>query len=297
MRFRGVYGPVITPFTASGDLDRAGFEQNIRAHMQQGLAGAVVCGSTGEAALLSETERQQLVAWARPLIGAGRQLLAGVGAESTRTTVHYARQAAAAGADAALVIAPHYFASSMTDEALRAHFLRVADDSPIPVVLYNNPKYMHYKMSPALVGELARHGNVVGIKDSLGQRDLFASYMQCQSPTFTVLTGNGTFLQTAMELGAPGGILAVSLFAPEMALAVFNAMERQDPAAAAEMQERLTPLARVIVGELGPAGVKVAMDLVGLRGGAPRSPLLPLPKPEVQRVEGLLREAQLEVAA
>ena len=288
----GVFGPVTTPFRPDGEVDRAAFERNLTAHMRHGLRGVVVTGSTGEAVLLDERERQQLVEWARPIVSGNGVLMAGAGAESTRTTVKYASSAARAGADAVLVVAPHYFGSAMTDAALRAHYLRVADESPVPVILYNIPKYMHFRLSDALVAELARHENVIGIKDSSGQKDSLAGYLAAQSPTFAVLTGNGQFWRTALGMGAQGGILAVALFAAELALGVASAVQRSDAATADELQNRLSPLARTIVGELGVPGVKAALDLVGLHGGAPRLPLLPLSQAEQQRVRDLLRQAE-----
>jgi 4-hydroxy-2-oxoglutarate aldolase len=294
---RGIFAPLTTQFTESGELDRAGFEHNVRAHLDAGLRGVVVTGSTGEAPLLDEHERESLVEWARPHVGADQVLIAGVGAESTRTTVKFAEHAAERGADAVLVVAPHYFSSAMSDEALREHYLRVAEESPVPVVLYNSPKYMHYKLSPTLVRELALHENVIGIKDSTGEKEMFADYLLSQSDTFHVLTGNGTFLKTALEMGGRGGIVAVSLFAPELSLDVAAAVAKHDGATAEALQNRLTPLARVIVGELGPAGIKAAMDCVGLRGGPPRAPLLPIGRANWERVRQLLRDAELPVAA
>ena len=104
-------------------------------------------------------------------------------------------------------------------------------------------------------------------------------------------------VKTALEMGGRGGIVAVSVFAPETTLGVADAMGRRDSAAAEALQDRLTPLARVIVGDLGPAGIKAALDIIGLRGGAPRSPLLPLSGADLDRVRQLLSEAELLVAA
>jgi 4-hydroxy-2-oxoglutarate aldolase len=296
MELKGIYGPVTTPFTANGELDRAAFDHNIKAHIAQGLDGVVAAGSTGEAALLDEAERDALIEWARPNVPGDRLLIAGVGGESTRITVRRARRAAERGANAALVVAPHYFSSAMTEDALRSHYRRVADDSPIPIILYNIPKFMHFRLSGALVAELAKHENVIGIKDSSGDRDSLAEYLAAQSDRFTVLTGNGPFFRTALGMGARGGILAVALFAPELSLAVLEAA-RMGSADADALQSRLTPPAKVIVGELGIAGVKAALDLVDMRGGPPRSPLQPLPPDAVERVRVLLREAELTVAA
>lgn len=294
---RGVFGPVTTPFGADGELDGAGLEGNLAAHLRAGLDGVVVTGSTGEAALLDEREREQMVEIGRRVVPKDKLLIAGCGAESTRTTLRYIEQSAKRGADAALVVAPHYFGSAMTESALRSHYTQVAEQSPLPVILYNIPRYMHFRLSNALVSELARHENVIGIKDSSGDQDSLKGYLESQSDRFTVLTGNGPFWKTALQLGARGGILAYALFLPEPALAVFSAMQRGDTAAAGELHERVTLAARTIVNELGPAGVKAALDVIGLRGGAPRLPLLPLSKDDTERVRRLMREAEQAVAA
>lgn len=293
----GVFGPVTTPFRVDGELDAAAFQSNVAAHIRAGLDGIVVSGSTGEAALLDEREREQLVEMARRVVPRERLLMAGCGAESTRATLTYIENAAKRGADAALVVAPHYFGSAMTDAALRAHYTQVADRSPIPVVLYNIPKYMHFRLSNALVKELALHDNVIGIKDSSGDRDSFTGYLEAQDASFAVLTGSGQLWKSALQMGARGGVLAVALFLPELTFAVRAALARGDVTAADELQERLTPAARNVVGDLGVAGVKAALDVMGLKGGAPRPPLLPLTPQDAERVRQLMREAEQAVAA
>jgi 4-hydroxy-2-oxoglutarate aldolase len=297
LSLQGIFAPVITPFKQDGELDRAAFEHNVAAHMAAGLRGVVVTGSTGEAALLDERERESLGSWARQHVRGDRLLIVGVGAESTRTTLRLADTAGEIGADAILVVAPHYFSSSMTEEALRAHYLRIADESASPVILYNIPKYMHFRLSKALVSELAKHENIIGIKDSSGDRDSLTDYLAPQGDGFTTITGSGQLWGTALQMGARGGILAVALFAPSLSQAVYDAVARKDVATADALQARLTPLAKHIVGEMGPAGVKAAMDCVGLKGGQPRSPLQPLSRADADRVRQLLREAELSVAA
>jgi 4-hydroxy-2-oxoglutarate aldolase len=277
----------VTNFDPSGVLARTAFAENIRAHLDAGLRGVVVCGSTGEAALLDEAERASLVEVARYAVPNDRWLIAGTGAESTRTTRRYTRLAAERGADAVLVVAPHYYGAKT---ALRDHYAAVADESPVPVVLYNIPKYMHFSLAPQLVAELAQHENIIGIKDSSGDLELLASYLKAQSDQFTVLTGNGSTFKRALELGARGGILAVALFAPSLSLEVYDT--RSDSA-----QQRLAPLAARIVGEMGVPGVKAALDRVGLVGGAVRAPLAPLGAGELAQVTELLRVAELSLAA
>lgn len=293
----GVLSPVTTPFGSDGELDLDAFRKNVRTHLATGISGVVVAGSTGEAALLDEVERGLLIEAARGMVAGDRVLLAGTGAESTRSCLRQTRAAAERGADAALVVAPHYFTSSMTAEALFGHYRRVADQSPIPILLYNIPKYMHFQLAPTLVSELAMHQNVIGIKDSSGDRELLAVYLNNQNERFSVFTGSGALMQTALQHGAKGAILAVSLFAPALVMEVWNGMHSGDIAAAERAQALLSPLSNRIVGDLGIAGVKAAMDLVGLVGGAPRSPLLPLSAPARRAIRQLFADADIGGAA
>src|SRR5690606_8338366 len=262
MQLQGIFAPVVSTFHASTeDLDLEGFAANVRSHVAEGLGGVVVAGSTGEAALLSEAERGALVATAREHTPAGKLVIAGCGGESTRVTVARTQQAKDNGADAVLVVAPHYYANAMTEEVLRAHYRRVADESPLPVVLYNIPKYAHFALPAELVAELAQHQNVIGIKDSSGVIEMLKGYLRAQSGSFTVLTGSGSGLQAGLEAGARGGILAVSLFAAGFALEVMRELADGNAKAAAAAQARLKPMADVIVAKLGVPGVKAAMDL------------------------------------
>ena len=292
----GILAPAATPFAANGDLDAAAFMANVRAHLAAGLSGIVVAGSTGEAALLSEEERLVLVDAARAEVPDDRWLIAGIGAESTRLTVARARSAARRGAELVLVVAPHYYgAGVLTAEALRTHFTAVADASPVPVLLYNIPKFAHLTLEPELVAELARHENIVGMKDSAGDVERLAGYLRSQGDAFSVLTGHAPTLARAVELGVRGAVLAVSLFAPALALETLRlASTRGD---ASDAQARLTPLGRDVAGAMGPAGIKAAMDAVGLAGGDPRPPLLPLSAADRARVADALGEAGVTALA
>ena len=292
-RFGGVMGPMVTPFKADESLDIPGFEQNVRGHIAAGLHGVLVAGSTGEAALLTDDERRTLTEVARKLVPGDRTLLVGTGAESTRQCIARCRDAASSGADAVLVVAPHYYSSSMTPPAVKAHYLRVADESPIPVLLYNIPKYMHFRLEPELIAELAQHENIRGMKDSAGDMTIFARYAESNSEKFDVLTGHGGTFATALSLGARGGILAVALFAAELALEVWQGHNDQRIADAEAAQKPLVPMAAEIVARMGVPGVKAAMERVGLVGGHVRLPLLPTPSADLAIIDGLLGEPAL----
>ena len=294
INLRGVIAPVVTTFGERDEaLDLDAFATNLRAYVAAGLSGVVVCGSTGEAALLDEEERRSLIEHARGELPSDVLLIVGTGAESTRQCVQRCRVAYEHGAHAVLVVAPHYYSSSMTPAALESHYLRVADESPLPVLLYNIPKYMHFALEPDLVARLSAHENIVGMKDSAGDLGRLAGYVQSQRDDFTVLTGHGGSFHQALELGVRGGILAIALFAAELTLDIFENHRAGNRDVSAESQRAATPLALEIVGRMGVAGVKAAIDRVGLRGGRVRAPLLPLGPEDSARVDTLLRDSRV----
>lgn len=289
----GLMVPAVTPFTPSGDLDRSAFSANLRAHLSIGMSGILVAGSSGEAALLDDTERGTLFNWAREVIPSDKWMLAGIGGESTRQTINRARIAHAEGADAVLVVAPHYYLKRTTEAALSAHYNAIADASPLPVMLYNIPVYAHLVLQPSLIHEMAKHPNVIGMKDSAGNLPMLAEYLTASSDKFRVLTGSGATAVAAVKAGADGAILAIALFAGPVALAMHAAQVAGDDITAAALQMKLAPLASDIGGALGPAGIKAAMDAVGLAGGAPRGPLQPLSAEERAVVRARLETAGL----
>jgi 4-hydroxy-2-oxoglutarate aldolase len=215
--------------------------------------------------------------------------LAGTGGESTRQAVALTRAAAREGADAALVRPPSYFAQAVSPATLADYFRAVADASPVPVLVYNIPKYTHLSIAAGLLEQLAGHTNIIGVKDSSGDAKNLAAYRDAV-PRWSVFVGSASLLYQALELGCEGGILAAACFAAELCARLLAAFRAGDRETAGRLQERLGPLDKEIVGRLGPAGVKAAMDAVGrgLYGGPVRPPLAPVAAADRERLARLL---------
>lgn len=285
----GIFPPLTTPFDrATGEIAPLQFRQNIERLLAAGVNGVVVSGSTGEAALLDADEQRRLVGVAREVMTDGAWLMVGTGGESTRETIALSRAAAAAGADAILVRPPSYYSGAVTPATLALHFRAVADASPVPVLIYNIPKYTHLALAPELLLQLAGHERIIGVKDSSGDPKSVAAY-RAAVPRWAVFVGGASLLFTALELGCQGGIVGVACYAPGLCVRLVRDFERGDRAAAGALQERITPLDKEIVGKFGPAGVKAAMDAVGLYGGPVRAPLAPLSDKDRERVSALVR--------
>jgi 4-hydroxy-2-oxoglutarate aldolase len=293
---RGVLPPVVTPFERDGSVDLAAFEANLEAYAAHDLAGVLVLGSNGEAASLEEGEKLALVGVARAACP-GRTLLVGTGLESTRATIALTRKVADAGADAALVLTPHYYKAQMTQAALHRHFEAVAEASPIPVLLYSVPQFTGLPFPAALASALASHANVAGMKESSGDVGLLARIVAAVPPRFEVLCGSATVFYPALCVGACGGILAVACCAPRPAAALYRAVQAGDHPRARRLQDALTPLAVAVTSAHGVAGLKAAMDAAGFRGGAVRSPLPPAPAELGSELRPLLAQAEAAVSS
>ena len=186
-----------------------------------------------------------------------------------------------------LVRPPAYFANATSPATLVAYYRAVADASPVPVLVYNIPKYTHLALAADLLQQLATHANIRGVKDSSGDVKNLAAYRDAV-PHWTVLAGSGSLLFAGLELGCDGGVLAVACYAARRCADIFAAFRAGDRDRAGALQEQLGPLDKEIVGRLGPAGVKAAMDAVGLYGGPVRAPLASLAPADRERVAHLV---------
>lgn len=297
--FSGTFLPVTTPFDpVTGDVDVIAFRANLRHWFENPIRGILVAGSTGESVFLDEQERVTLLEAARDVVPDDALIIAGTGGESTRHTIRMTQQAADAGAEAVLVSPPAFFKGAMSPEILARHYRAVADASPVPVLVYQVPlRLSTLELPTRLVAELCKHPNIVGIKDSRGQLGLLAELVEACVDDFQVLVGSGALLYGALEIGAVGGIVAVGLMAPAEAAEISVAFREGRSADAGRRQEQIAPVHNQIVGGMGAPGIKVALDMLGLRGGVPRPPLAPLPEARTEEARKILDDAGLLTVA
>jgi 4-hydroxy-2-oxoglutarate aldolase len=288
----GIFPALTTPF--SGDavaLDR--FRDNIHKYNEYSLSGFVVLGSTGECVLLSDEESERLVRTARESAAAGTKVIAGTARESTKLTIEFTNRLAGLGIDAALVRPPAYYKSKMDREALRQHYLTVADHSRVPVIVYNIPQNTGITLETALVVELAAHPNIVGLKESGGNLAMIAEVLLMVKPDFSYLLGSGNVFIPALALGASGAILAVANAAPGLCAEAYTLILEKKLEQAFEIQKALIPLNRAVTEIYGIAGLKYCLDLQGFQGGACRMPLADVPEKGKAELRGLLEKLGL----
>jgi 4-hydroxy-2-oxoglutarate aldolase len=287
-RFAGLYTPIVTPFTPTGEIDEAGIGSNVARYLASPLTGLVVLGSNGEAAQLEDEEADRVITIVRDLVPEGRPLLVGTGRESTRATIAASKRAAAIGATAVMARTPSFYKPQMTSDAFVRHFTEVADASPVPVFLYNVTMYTGVNLLPDAVAILSEHPNIVGIKDSGNDMLQLNDYLTRTRTGFTVLAGAAPTLFTATALGVHGAVLALAGLVPERCVELVEHVTAGRIEQARALHQRLLPLARSIGPMFGVPGLKAALDLVGLAGGVPRAPLRPAGPVAIETLRGQL---------
>jgi 4-hydroxy-2-oxoglutarate aldolase len=292
-KLRGVMLPFTTPFDASGEVDIAALRANIERWNETGISGYVPLGSTGERVHLSESECLKAIEAARACVPSHLAFIVGAGQQNTSATIAEVNGVAQAGADAALVITPHFYRAEMTQAALVNHYLAVADAARVPVMLYSVPAFTNIALAPESIARLSEHENIIGVKDSSGDVLNLAETRRLVHKDFAVLTGNGSSLYPALCVGAQGAILAIALIAPRLAVAIQEAFAAGEHEGARRMQERLSRLTRAIPGRYGISGLKAALDMLGYQGGRVRAPLSEVSEDARREIAAVLKETEL----
>lgn len=275
LKLQGTFVPITTPFDASGELYKAMLIDNVNRLDRVALNGYIVTGSTGESALLSTEERIRVYEWVHEARAEGRVLIAGTASEGVRETVDIVNRAAAIGYDAALVLGPRYYRNLMHRPETQALFYRcIADQSKIPILIYNFPNVTGYDLPVETIAALAEHPNIIGMKDSSGNVEKLAATVKSVNREFQVLSGSGTTFWPALKAGAAGGILAFANCAPYACVTIWEAFRTREYEAAEDWQNRIQLAAKLVTATYGIPGLKHAMDMNGYYGGPPRLPLV-----------------------
>lgn len=288
----GLITALATPFGPDGALDLGAWRRLLEHQIAAGAQALVVAGSTGEAAMLEDAEYDILLRVAVDTVAGRVKVVAGTGASGTASTIARTRRAAAAGADAALVVTPPYVRP--TQEGLRAHFLAVAEQGGLPVVLYNVAARTSVDMLPETVAALAGHERIVGIKEASADPARMQALLALRQRGLAVLSGDDGTAARAMLAGADGLVSVGSNAAPASYRRLCDLARGGDPAQARAWDAQLAPLHAFCGVQPNPIPVKALLQGLGCGHGL-RLPLLPLAaqyQGELSRMLALV--AQLE---
>jgi 4-hydroxy-2-oxoglutarate aldolase len=267
----GVFAPVVTPFR-NDEILFAGLRDNVEKMNRTGLRGYFVLGTNGEYKSLSVPERMKVLDTVVRHGSPEKVIMAGCAAESTRETLELVREAAYRGATMASLLMPSFFAKRIDSEVMVRFVTEVADASPVPVVLYNNPSVAAgVVITPEVLRAVAGHPNVVGIKDS--SSSTWRENLKSASDGFQVLAGSASYFLELLRGGGSGGVLSLANVFPHACAALYRAFIQGRGEEAEKLNSQIVELNRNVSGTYGVAGVKGAMDLAGFVGGVPRRPL------------------------
>lgn len=277
MKLHGIYPPIATPFNHDGEIYPAKVQHNVEKWNRTGLAGYVVCGSTGESVYLTQDEKFLLFELVAKHAAPDKTLIAGTGMESVRETVLLTNKAAEMGYKAAMVRTPHYYKNMVNRGDAQALFFRaVADQAKIPVMIYNWPQATGVDIPADTVAALSEHPNIIAIKESSGNIEKVMQMIRETKPGFQVLVGSAPTLAPSLAVGAVGAVLAYANAAPYSVIAIWEAHRQREFDAAMDWQRRIARAAVLVTVKYGIPGLKYAMDLNGYYGGPVRLPLTPV---------------------
>ena len=273
MKLHGIFAPLTTPFDAEGSVALGQVRNNVALYNKTKLAGYVPNGSTSESVLLLWEEVYKVWEAVRDAAAPSKILIAGTGAESTSETIEHTNRAARIGYSLALVRTPSFYKPSINDHMLAEHYLRIADAARIPVMVYSVPVFTHVTVEASLIARVAKHPNIVGMKDSSGDMKGIAAIIAAAPKEFQTLTGSASTLYEALELGAVGAILGLADVFPDLCAEIYEAASAGDRAKAQNLAQKLVPPAKMLLMDYGIGGLKYAQDRMGFFGGMPRLPL------------------------
>ncbi|MBA1335978.1 MAG: hypothetical protein HPY66_1797 [Firmicutes bacterium] len=286
--FSGIYTPIVTPFNEREEIDYCKMKHNLDRWSETNLDGIVVLGSNGEFVYLTMPEKLELVEFVINNFTADKKIIVGTGCESTRETIELNYIVADLGADAVLVLPPSYFKGSMNDDVLYRHYVDIAEECPVPVMIYNMPKNTGINLPSSLVAKLSQHPNIVGIKDTSGNITQLAELVRDTEDGFSVFAGNAGYLLPALAVGAKGATLALANILPNECCEVVSLFREGKIASAGELQQKLLEPNNLVTAKLGVPALKAALDMLGYQGGIPRRPLRPLSDDDRETVKNAL---------
>jgi 4-hydroxy-tetrahydrodipicolinate synthase len=290
-RFTGCGTALVTPFTRSGAVDEAAVRRLARRQVDNGIHFLVPCGTTGENPTLTRAEHRRVAELVVEEVNGRVPVLAGAGGYNTHEVIELAAEMQQIGADGLLSVTPYY--NKPTPEGLYQHYRALAENTRLPIVVYNVPGRTGCNVDPATLVRLATLPNVIGVKEASGNMAQICEICHLLSDGFIVLSGDDAITVPAMAVGAKGVISVVSNEVPDGMAKMVEAAERDDFETARAIHQRLMPLMQINFVEANPQPVKAAMAAMGLLEEVYRLPVVAPRAESKEKILRVLREMQL----
>ena len=268
--FTGTCTALVTPFL-DGRVNYPMLELLLRRQIDAGISTVVVCGTTGEASTLSDSEKLEILRRCKKYAGSQCMIICGTGSNNTAHAIALSREAEENGADALLVVSPYY--NKANEDGLVAHYMSIAHAVRIPIILYNVPGRTGLDMPVSVYKRLSIVPNIAGVKEASTEITKISRIIGQCPPSFSVWTGNDDLIVPAVSLGAQGVISVLSNIHPEETDIMVEAALSGDLDTAAQLQRDLQPLIELLFCEVNPIPVKEALKQIGYDCGGYRLPL------------------------
>ena len=292
MKIEGIIPPVATPMQANEDLDLPRLRWFLDHLITSGVHGVFVLGTNSEFYALDDYEKQQVIATTVEHVRGRVPVYAGTGAETTREAVRLTKMAQKEGVQGVSVITPYFVLPNQQE--IYDHYRRIAENTSLPVVLYNNPATCGgLKIDVETVARLAEIPNILGVKDSSGDLQNTIEYIRVVPERFSVMMGRDTLIFHAMLAGARGAVPATGNIAPRLLVEIYETFVRGDQAGSMAAQKKLSPVRMSLTLGTAPGGVKAALQMLGMSIGPSRSPVGPLSPDKMQKMKAALQSAGL----
>ena len=290
--FKGAATALITPFR-NGAVDYEALGAIIDSQLEAGIDALVVCGTTGEAATMTDNEQIDTIAFAVRRVAGRVPVIAGAGSNNTAHAVELCRASCAVGADALLVVTPYY--NKTSQQGLVRMYTEIADSAEKPLILYNVPSRTGVNIEPATYAALAGHPNIAGIKEASGNFSKIAETVHLVGDKLALYCGNDDQTVPMLALGACGVISVLSNIVPADVKKLCTLIKTGNTEEAFALQDKLHPLAQACFVEVNPIPAKAALNLLGLNAGTPRAPLTEIEDANKAKLCAAMREYGLEI--
>ena len=292
--FTGAGVAIVTPFKEDESIDYDRLDELIDFHCENGTDSIVICGTSGEAATMTEREHMECVKFTVERTKGRIPVIAGTGSNCTKTALELSKEAAGYGADGVLVVTPYY--NKATQKGMIAHFTQVADAAKVPVVLYNIPGRTGCKMEAETVAYLVNNvDNIVAIKEASGDFSNIVKMMDLTDGKLDLYSGNDDQIVPIVALGGKGVISVLSHVAPRDTHDMVIKMLEGDTDGARRLQLKYIPLIHALFCEVSPIPVKAAMNMLGYQAGPLRMPLTEMEEEHQETLREAMRKAGLDV--
>lgn len=285
--FEGLNVAMITPFTKKGQINEEKIREMVRFHLEAGTDGLVPCGTTGETPTFSSEEHRRVIEIVVEEAKGRLRVIPGTGTNSTTKTIANTQMAKKAGADGALVVTPYY--NKPTQPGLIRHFTMVAEETGLPIVMYNVPGRTGVNLLPATAAELGKIDNIVAIKEASGDISQMGEVVLRAGDRMTILSGDDAMTMPLMAIGGKGVVSVIGNLLPHDMLAMIRAAQAGDWEKAREWHYKLFEICNAMFYETNPGPVKEAMNHLGWDVGSVRPPLAPMQPANVDRLKAAMK--------